>query len=527
MDLIKRSTTALLGLILLPMILAACTPPATATPAATQEATTAATQATTEEATTAATEASTQASGGVSEITILTFVGPQVAEPMQRRAPDFTKKTGIKVNIVTVPNSDLYQKALTDMATGTNSYDGFLFAPQWLVDFAPSGYLVDLTDWAKADTDLQWDDIAPFFQSFNSYDGKVYSIPVDGDFHLMYYRKDLFEKDNIAAPKTWDDYLAAAEHFQGQDLNGDGDPDYGSCISKAKGQQAYWFIYTVAAPYIQSQGTSQGVFFDTANMKPLVDNEAFKRALEVYKETTKFGPPDELNLGVGDTRGLFLSGRCALSLDWGDIGTLALDKSQSKVEGLTGSSITPGSKQVLDRSTGKLVDCDATTCPYAVDGVNYAPYASFGGWAGAVNAGVDAAKQKAAFDFFAFMSSPAQSNEDVTLGKTGYNPFRKSQFTNLDTWLKAGFTEDEAKDYLGAIENSLNNPNMVADMRVPNNHEYQQVELDQIIASYLAGEIDTDAAAKQLNDAWESITDQQGRDAQLAAYLGSLGISNK
>lgn len=522
MDPKKRSMTALAGLMVLPLILAACTPSAAPTPAATQEETAAPTEAVATEAPTA--EPTT---AGVSEITILTFVGPQVAEPMQRRAPDFTTKTGIKVNIVTVPNSELYQKALTDMTTGTNSYDGFLFAPQWLVDFAPAGYLVDLTDWAKSDTDLQWDDIAPFFQSFNSFDGKIYSIPVDGDFHMMYYRKDLFEKDNLEPPKTWDDYLTAAAHFQGQDLNGDGQPDYGSCISKAKGQQAYWFIYTVAAPYIQSLGTSQGVFFDTTNMKPLVDNEAFKRALEVYKETTKYGPPDELNLGVGDTRGLFLSGRCALSLDWGDIGTLALDKSQSKVQGLTGSSITPGSKQVLDRSTGKLVDCDATTCPYAVDGVNYAPYASFGGWAGAVNAGVDAAKQKAAFDFFAFMSSPAQSNEDVTVGKTGYNPFRKSQFGNLDPWLKAGFSEAEAKDYLGAIENSLNNPNMVADMRVPDNHDYQQVQLDQIIASYLAGEIDTDTAAKQLNDAWETITDQQGRDAQLAAYLGSLGISNK
>jgi multiple sugar transport system substrate-binding protein len=520
MDLIKRSISVLAGMAVLSLVLGACTPAETPAPETTEAATDAPTAET-------PTEAATETAGGeVTEITILTFVGPQVAEPMQRRAPDFTAKTGVKVNIVTVPNSDLYQKALTDMATGTNSYDGFLFAPQWLVDFAPAGYLADLTTWANEDKDLAWDDIAPFFQAFNSFDGKIYSLPLDGDFHMMYYRKDIFEKEGMTAPKTWDEYLDAAEKFNGQDLNGDGQADYGSCISKAKAQQAYWFIYTVASPYIQSQGTSQGVFFDTETMQPLVNNDAFKRALEVYKETTSFGPPDELNLGVGDTRGLFLSGRCALALDWGDIGTLALDKTQSKVQGLTGSSITPGSTQVLDRATGKLVDCDATTCPNAVDGVNYAPYASFGGWAGAVNAGVDPAKQKATFDFFAFMSGPTQSNEDVTIGASGYNPFRKSQFENLDLWIKAGFTEDEAKDYLGAIENSLNNPNMVADMRVPNNHDYQQVQLDAIIASYLAGEIDTDTAAQNLFDAWESITEQQGRDAQLKAYLGSLGISN-
>ena len=125
------------------------------------------------------------------EVNILTFVGPQVAEPLQRRAPDFAELTGAVVNVVTVPNSELYQKALTDLATGTNSYDGFLFAPQWIVDFAPTGYLEDLTERVNADEALQWDDVAPFFQDFNSYEGSVYSIPLDGDFHMMYYRTDL------------------------------------------------------------------------------------------------------------------------------------------------------------------------------------------------------------------------------------------------------------------------------------------------------------------------------------------------
>jgi len=518
----ERRVIAFLSFLLITVALVACSAPATEAPATEAAATEApATEAAATEA--AATEAAATEASGVSEINILTFVGPQVAEPLQRRAPDFTAKTGVKVNVITVPNSDLYQKALTDMATGTNSYDGFLFAPSWIVDFAPAGYIADLTDWAKNDKDLQWDDIGPFFQDFNSYNGKIYSIPVDGDFHLMYYRKDMLEADGLDVPKTWDDYLEVAKHFQGKDLNSDGEPDYGSCISKAKGQQAYWFIYTVAGPYIQAKGSHEGAFFDLKTMDPLVNNDAFKRALEVYDETTKYGPPDELNLGVGDTRGLFLSGRCALSLDWGDIGTLALDETQSKVRGKTGTSITPGSKQVLDRSTGKLVDCDATTCPYAVDGVNYAPYSAFGGWAGAVNASVDPAVQKATYDFFAYMSSPAQANEDVTLGKTGYNPYRISQFKDLDPWLKAGFTEEEAHAYLGAIENSLNNPNMIFDLRIPANHQYQQEELDSIIASFMAHEIDKDQAAQQIFDAWQKITDEQGRDTQLAAYLATIG----
>ncbi len=459
------------------------------------------------------------------EVNILTFVGPQVAEPLQRRAPDFAELTGAVVNVVTVPNSELYQKALIDLATGTNSYDGFLFAPQWIVDFAPTGYLEDLTERVDADEALQWHDVAPFFQDFNSYEGSVYSIPLDGDFHMMYYRLDLLEEAGLESPKTWDDYLTIAATFHGQDLNGDGEADYGSCISKARAQQAYWWIYTIAGPYVQSQGTSEGVFFDLDTFDPLVNNDAFKRALEVYKETTDYGPPDELNLGLGDIRGLFLSGRCALALDWGDIGTLALDPVNSSVQGITGSSITPGSRQVLDRTTGELVDCNEETCPYAIDGVNYAPYASFGGWAGAVNAGVDPLVKDATYAFFSYMAQPAQANEDVTLGKTGYNPYRFSQFLNRQLWVEAGFSPEGAANYLGAIENSLNNPNMVLDLRIPGNQQYQQVELDRIIAQYLAGELDTDQAAQAIFDAWEAISAEQGREEQHQTYLATIGAS--
>lgn len=459
------------------------------------------------------------------EVNILTFVGPQVAEPLQRRGPDFTELTGATINVVTVPNAELYQKALTDLATGTNSYDAFLFAPQWIVDFAPAGFLEDLTDRVTSDEALDWNDVAPFFQDFNSYEGRVYSIPLDGDFHMVYYRTDLLEEAGLEPPRTWDDYLNIAQTLHGQDFDGDGEGDYGSCIAKARAQQSYWWIFSIAAPFIQSQGTTQGAFFNTETMEPLANNEAFKRALEIYKETASYGPPDELNLGVGDTRGLFTAGRCALSLDWGDIGTLATDPETSKVQDLVGAVITPGSTQVLDWETGELVDCDETTCPHAVDGVNYAPYASFGGWAGAVNAAADPQVKDAAYAFLSYMAQPAQANVDVTIGRTGYNPYRFSQFLNRQLWVENGMSPEAAANYLGAIEASLNNPNMVLDLRIPQNQRYQQVELDRILAQYLAGELDTDQAAEEVQTAWEAITDEVGREDQLAAYLATLGAN--
>jgi multiple sugar transport system substrate-binding protein len=474
----------------------------------------------------AASEPAGSASTGTADfsgvtVNLLTFNGPQVAEPLQRRAPDFEKLTGAKINVVAVAFQEIYDKAVLDLSTNTNSYDAFVFNPQWLGDFVGPGYLEDLSSRVTSDPVVDWQDVGPFFRDFNAtYGGKVYTIPLDGDFHMVYYRSDLIK----TPPTTWDEYLATAAEWNGKDLNGDNQPDYGSCIAKKKGQQSFWWIISVAGGLLQAKGTEEGAFFDTTNMNPLFNNDAMKKALETYKKTMDFGPPDESNLGVGDTRGLFTTGRCALSMDWGDIGTLALDPATSTVQDKVGAVITPGWKEVLDRGTGKLVACDATTCPKAIDGVNYAPFASFGGWSGAINAAADAAKKDAAYAFLAYMSAPAQSSEDVTLGKTGFNPYRTSHFEDSAPWKKVGMSDAAAANYLGAIKASLQNPNMILDLRIPKTKEYEQDVLDTAVSQYIAGELTAEETMQQIVDGWNQITDAEGRDKQLSAYTSSLGV---
>ena len=241
-------------------------------------------------------------------------------------------------------------------------------------------------------------------------------------------------------------------------------PDYGSCIAKKVGGQSYWWLIDFLAPLIQSKGTGQGAFFDTTTMEPLFNNAAAKLALQNYKKTGDFGPPDENNTDLGVIRSLFTTGRCALTLDWGDTGTLAPG---TYVADKYASMVLPGSTQVLDQASGALVPCDATTCPDAVEGVNHAPLAAFGGWSGAVNAAAAPVVKDAAYAFLSYMTAPAQSNVDVTIGASGYNPYRTSQFTDIQPWLDAGLSETAANNYLGAIKDSLNSPNMVLDLRIP------------------------------------------------------------
>ena len=374
------------------------------------------------------------------------------------------------------------------------------------------------------DDKINLDDVAPYFREFGQkVGGKTKMLMVDGDFQMAYYRKDVLDKAGIAPPRTWEEYLDVASKIHGTDMNGDGEADYGSCIFKKRNAQSYFAIQTVAAPIVQTQGTAQGFHFDGATMKPVINNDGWKKAFELYKETGKYGPPEELNMDIGDTRALFKAGRCGLLIEWGDPGTLQLDPDAASVKGLIFAVSGIGSTEVLDRATGKLVPVTPESAPYAVDGINYAPFAAFGGWAGAINAAASPEKKAAAYAFLSYMNQAAQSNVDVTIGATGYNPYRNSQLASTDLWVAAGMPQDLAENYLGAINGALNNANMASDMKIPGAQNYTGVVLDTELARYLADEITVEEALANIEAGWEQITEDFGRDAQIQAQALAMG----
>lgn len=460
-------------------------------------------------------------------VTILTRPGPVIAGRMAERGEEFKAMTGAEIRVNEVPFAELFQKLLTDWATGTNSIDVGVFASGWAPELVDAGLVESLDDYMAADDKIDLDDIAPYFREYNQkIAGVNYLITVDGDFQMLYYRRDILKELGLEPPRTWDEYMTVAEAMHGKDMNGDGEPDYGSCIFKKRNAQSYFAMGSIAAGFVQTKGTGEGIFFDPETMQPKINNEAWIEAFNTYKATGKYGPPEELNHDIGDTRGLVQAGRCGLAIDWGDIGPLSIAPEAEAINDKMGAVIMPGSTRVLDVESGKLVDCTDEICPNAEDGINYAPFAAFGGWSGAINAKSDAKVKKAAYDFLSYMNQAAQSNVDVTMGWTGYNPYRNSQLESTDNWVKAGFSEEFAENYLGAIKKSLNHANMASDLRLPGAAQYTGVVLDRELARFLADEITAEQAVANVEEAWEEITEDFGRDAQRNLYQMSLGITN-
>ena len=108
------------------------------------------------------------------------------------------------------------------------------------------------------------------------------------------------------------------------------------------------------------------------------------------------------------------------------------------------------------------------------------PFAAFGGWGGGINAKAKDKVKDAAYAFFSYHGAAGAIERRRHHRQDRLQPLPRLAVQGLwRRWNKAGMSETAAKDYLGAIKASLNSPNMILDLRIPQNQKYQQVVLDE------------------------------------------------
>ena len=140
-------------------------------------------------------------------VNILTRPGYVIAGRLAERGKEFEAATGAKIVVTEVPFAEIFPKIQNDWSTGTNSIDVGVFAAGWGVELDAAGLLEDMTPYVAKDTKLDLNDVAPYFREFGQkIGGKTKLLMVDGDFQMVYYRKDVLEKAGLQPPKTWEEY---------------------------------------------------------------------------------------------------------------------------------------------------------------------------------------------------------------------------------------------------------------------------------------------------------------------------------
>ena len=434
--------------------------------------------------------------------------------------------TGAKINWIDLAQADYNARLQQSIATGTVDFDIIEMGAPFEGDVCGKGLASEMPAWVATLIDM--DDYVGYLKApVGTWDGKTYRISIDGDCHTFAYRTDYYDSEEFAAawketggegdwapPKTWSQVNAHAKFLKGKkdpltglDAHGFLDP------LKGWGGFGFYFLEDRATAYAKHPDDPAWLF-DPDTMKPRVNNPAFVRAIREVMDIMDTYPADQINADPGTTAfQQFLAGTGSALTWWGDVGSNARTSDTSVVGDVVGFDIIPGSDEVYNSTTGAWENT-----------ANEAPNMAYIGWGVYVMATVDSdsKKQKAAWSAAAHLGG-----KDLSLWASaypsGFQPYRNSHF-NFDEWEEAGYDRAFVEDYLGSNADSYNHANAAIEPRIPGIFQYYSVAEDELAKGFAGQYGSAQETADAIAAAWEKITDQIGRDSQVALYKASLGL---
>jgi sorbitol/mannitol transport system substrate-binding protein len=247
---------------------------------------------------------------GQPTITIATVNNPDMIV-MESLTSAFTKKYGIKVKYVTLPENTLRQKVTSDVATGGGQFDiatvGTYDVPiwaknKWLINLQP--YFAKLG--AAASSAYNLNDVIPKVRLGLSYQGSLYALPFYGESSMTYYNKKLFAAAGLTMPlhPTWDQVAAFAAKLNNSSAN-----QYGICLRGLPG----WGEF--GAPLTTVINTFGGSWFNL-KWQPQLTSPATEKAVNFYVNLIrKSGEPGATSSGFTECETAMAQGKTAMWVD--------------------------------------------------------------------------------------------------------------------------------------------------------------------------------------------------------------------
>jgi len=426
--------------------------------------------------------------------------------------------TGAKIKWIDLAQADYNARLQQSIATGTVDFDIIEMGAPFEGDVLGKGLASEMPEWVKEQIDM--DDYVDYLKApVGTWDGKTYRVSIDGDCHTFAYRKDYFGADGIGGaevPTTWQEVNQVSKDLIGKEDPLTGLPAHGYLDPlKGWGGFGFYFLENRAAAYAKHPN-SPAWLFEPETMKPMVNNPAWVQAIQDVMDLIEAGayPADQINADPGTTAfQQFLAGTGSMLTWWGDVGSSARTSDTSVVGDVVGFGINPASDRVYNAQAGAWEE-----------NRNEAPNMAYIGWGVYVMATVegDDKKKKAAWSAAAHLGG-----KDLSLWASaypsGFQPYRNSHF-QFDEWEEAGYDRAYVEDYLGSNADSYNHPNAAIEPRIPGIFQYYSVAEDELAKGYAGQYGSAQETADAIAAAWEKITDQVGRENQIAVYKASLGL---
>ncbi len=257
--------------------------------------------------------------------------------------PEFTKQTGIEVEVDQLPYLKMRERQTLELAQDEGEYDLIAYVVFSKADYVYADQLENLAKYFMnprlSDPNYDSDDLIDgytynigFAGGNKGYlegkTGSLFGIPYGSETSILGYRKDIFEKHGLEVPETYDEMLEIACKIP------ELEPGMGGLSSRAaSGHHASHAFLLHLAPL------GGRVFDDQWN--PIVNNAEGVQAAEALKTIVDCGPEGATNFGFGEALGAFLNGDTAMFLDTTVVAGQIDNPDKSQVVGKVGWAMHP------------------------------------------------------------------------------------------------------------------------------------------------------------------------------------------
>ena len=286
------------------------------------------------------------------EVTVAVWGGEQDAKTYRQRADLAGQRvSGVNVKLLHVPNDGDYGKRIQTMINEGDPPD-IIQVAESVHSYSSKNQLLPLNDLIQAE---KLDLVGRFGErAARSYDreGKTWALPDRNGPMVLYYNKDLFDKDGVAYPTAdwrWPDFLAAAQKLTVRE--GGRTMRYGFA---AGDWWPWWMVFMLQ---------NGGRILDDAG-KPVINSPENVKAMQFYADLVhkhRVAPSkrDYETLKVGNPDQLFAQGNAAMIMTgfwniaslkdapqvrWG-IAPLFRNTKQATISFQSGLAITKSSKR--------------------------------------------------------------------------------------------------------------------------------------------------------------------------------------
>lgn len=242
-------------------------------------------------------------------LTLFTIGGTRWGMAFKAVTDEFTRRNpSIVVQLEEVPWADYYTKVGPTLASGSARYDIMLIDHYLLPQLAPRFTALD--DFVAQDR-AAWDDyladVPQNTSALYSHDGVVRGLAVDSNTQMAFYRKDIFDKAGLPAPKTYEEVIQYAAQI---DRKYDGAAGFATETSRG---------LLAAHSFMQALYSNGGDLVDDLLKPTRVTFNAPEgiEALKVIREALKYAPEGGLNAGFDTIYSYIINGTVAYANTWG------------------------------------------------------------------------------------------------------------------------------------------------------------------------------------------------------------------